>query len=116
MTTTNLLKTSRENKNLSISQLAAQTKLSEQRISDIENNAYPHGEAIPTYIKGQIRLICNVLEVSSNEVIDEITKAGHTFFKEPTCNKPIETTKGILSSIFDAIYDIKEKILPSEKD
>ena len=112
--TTTLLKTSREKKNLTISQLASQTKLSEKRISDIENNLYPLGEAIPTYIKGQIRLICNVLEVSSNEAIAEITKAGHTFFKEPTCNKPVESTNTILSAILEAINNFKAKMLDSD--
>ena len=109
--TTTLLKTSREKKNLTISQLASQTKLSEKRISDIENNLYPLGEAIPTYIKGQIRLICNVLEVSSNEAIAEITNAGYTFFKEPTCNKPVENPTTILSAMLEAINNFKAKIL-----
>lgn len=112
--TTTLLKTGRENKNLTISQLASQTKLSEKRISDIENNLYPAGEAIPTYIKGQIRLICNVLEISSNEAIAEITKSGHIFFKEPTCNKHVDNTKTILSDVIEAINNFKAKLLDSD--
>jgi cytoskeletal protein RodZ len=116
MNTTNtasLLKIGRENKNLTISQLASQTKLSEKRVSDIENNLHPIGEAIPTYIKGQIRLICNILEISSNEVITEITNAGYIFFKEPTCIKPspTESKNNILSYILEVFASIKAKIL-----
>ncbi len=116
MTTINnasLLKLSRENKKLTIAQLAAQTKLAEKRISDLENNLYPVGEAIPTYIKGQIRLICNVLEISSDEVITEITNSGHIFFQEPTCTKASQTkaNKDIFSIILEAIENIKTKIL-----
>ena len=62
------IKNAREQNKITLQQLSEQTKLSIQRIQDIEANKYPVNMVIPSYIRGQIKMLCEVLDLEINEV------------------------------------------------